>query len=392
MRPDLMTRPGVLQAAEDTWRNHPHWVRDECKKWAMALGRIRALLMKERDNQNRDTEEVEVLQTQLQRILHERPTEDNKNEFETAKQAQENITVLRLEDGSTITEEEDIFKLVEENYSQLYTQDQKNDTTWANRQEALNLIDQRLTAAQNRVLRELPELELIEKTVRSLPRDKSPGLDGVVAEVLNLGCEVATPGTNFKYLGISSSCPVDEKQISAGIIKKIENRLAHWSNRLLSWPAKTILLRHVLAATPLYQLMSVGLDGEGLDGLERLCRQFMWGWNDLKNPKTSLVAWDRVTQQKQDGGLNWSRFRDKAAAMHIKCILRILKGEETEWAQLAKSLILRTLRDGSYQRERCQWRLEDALLMSNIQKIRGSPTLSRMLRSWCRGKKAVKVG
>ncbi|KAL3682895.1 hypothetical protein R1sor_000917 [Riccia sorocarpa] len=74
-----------------------------------------------------------------------------------------------------------------------------------------------------------------------------------------------------------------------------------------------------------------------------------------RNPKTALVAWDRIAQRKQDGGLNWSRFRDKAAAMHIKCILGIVEGEETEWAQLARSLILRTMREGSYQRERCQW-------------------------------------
>ncbi|KAL3693037.1 hypothetical protein R1sor_006688 [Riccia sorocarpa] len=69
--------------------------------------------------------------------------------------------------------------------------------------------------------------------------------------------------------------------------------------------------------------------GEGLDALERLCRQFLWGWKEHNNPKTSLVAWERIAQSRQDGGLGWIKYREKAAALHIKCVLKLLTGEET---------------------------------------------------------------
>ncbi|KAL3677440.1 hypothetical protein R1sor_027388 [Riccia sorocarpa] len=104
------------------------------------------------------------------------------------------------------------------------------------------------------------------------------------------GCEIAAPGRPFIYLGVQTSSPIDERAITESIVQKMMKKLNHWSNKLLSWPARTILLKHVLAATPLYQLMSVGLCRDGIEDLERLCRTFLWGWNEDGGAKTSLVA------------------------------------------------------------------------------------------------------
>ncbi|KAL3696088.1 hypothetical protein R1sor_010164 [Riccia sorocarpa] len=120
--------------------------------------------------------------------------------------------------------------------------------------------------------------------------------------VYNTGCEVAAGSESFIYLGVSTSSPVSEKEITEGIIKKIRKRLSHWSNRLLSWPARTLLLRKVLAATPLYQLLSVGMDRKGIDAVERLCRQFLWGWADESSPKAAVIAWERIAQSAKDDG------------------------------------------------------------------------------------------
>ncbi|KAL3695698.1 hypothetical protein R1sor_009774 [Riccia sorocarpa] len=159
------------------------------------------------------------------------------------------------------------------------------------------------------------------------------------------GCEVAEPGKSFKYLGVATSSPVDERTITAEIVQKLMRKLKHWSNRLLSWPAKTILLKHVLAATPLYQLMSVGLCSDGLEELEKLCRSFLWGWNEEGNPKSALIAWERIAQAK---GLGWVKLKDMADALYVRQINRILEGGQAEWIQLTMSFILRTLRKGAY--------------------------------------------
>ncbi|KAL3696871.1 hypothetical protein R1sor_010947 [Riccia sorocarpa] len=112
-------------------------------------------------------------------------------------------------------------------------------------------------------------------------------------------------GRSFLYLRVNTSNPVNEGEISKAIIKKIEKRLAHWSNRLLSWPAKAILLRHVLAATPLYQLLSVGIKAKGIAGIEALCRQFLLGWSTNDRFKvTEKHRNDRLTGTETTG---WQR-------------------------------------------------------------------------------------
>ncbi|KAL3681510.1 hypothetical protein R1sor_024466 [Riccia sorocarpa] len=140
------------------------------------------------------------------------------------------------------------------------------------------------------------------------------------------GYEIARPDRPFVYLGVQTSSPVDERSIMESIVQKMMKKLNHWSNKLLSWPAKTILLKHVLAATPLYQLMSVGLCRDGIEDLERLCRTFLWGWNEDGGAKTLLVAWERVSQPKHKGGLGWNSFQDRADALNVRLTEQILSG------------------------------------------------------------------
>ncbi|KAL3699764.1 hypothetical protein R1sor_017786 [Riccia sorocarpa] len=139
---------------------------------------------------------------------------------------------------------------------------------------------------------------------------------------------------------------IDEKTIIDKIVQKLMRKLKHWSNILLSWPAKTILLRHVLAATPLYQLMSVGLCKDDLEELERLCKNFLWGWNDDGNSKHALIAWERIAQEHEKGELGWTSFRNMADALSVRLLGRILEDGNSEWIHLARSFILKTLRRG----------------------------------------------
>ncbi|KAL3678497.1 hypothetical protein R1sor_021453 [Riccia sorocarpa] len=134
--------------------------------------------------------------------------------------------------------------------------------------------------------------------------------------------------------------------------------------------------------TPLYQLLSVGMHTKGLEDLEKLCRQFLWGWNEEGSPKASIIAWERIAAEKDDGGLGWTPLKVKAKAMYIRTVLKIVQDAAVEWIHPARNLILRTLTKGKYQRERRQWQLADTLLLIRINKVKGSNTLTRMLQAW----------
>ncbi|KAL3684326.1 hypothetical protein R1sor_002348 [Riccia sorocarpa] len=77
--------------------------------------------------------------------------------------------------------------MVQEWYRELYAAEEESEEDRQLRKDVLLLIDNKLSPHQNERLRESPEDKFIEDVVHSLPKDKSPGLDGVVAELLVLG-------------------------------------------------------------------------------------------------------------------------------------------------------------------------------------------------------------
>ncbi|KAL3691386.1 hypothetical protein R1sor_005037 [Riccia sorocarpa] len=111
------------------------------------------------------------------------------------------------------------------------------------------------------------KLNMSKSLIMSLKPNRTPSW------VHNTGCEFADAGDNFIYLGVSTSILVNEQKIIKSIILKIRKKLSYWSNRLLSWPARTLLLRHVFAVTPLYQLLAVRIDGKGIEAVERLLKE-----------------------------------------------------------------------------------------------------------------------
>ncbi|KAL3689374.1 hypothetical protein R1sor_015683 [Riccia sorocarpa] len=230
MRKELMEKPEVLQAAEELWSAHPEWAREDRKRWALALGRLGMLLMEEKNKQEREKEDVQEMQDQLQRArwaVQRTQTEETTEDFEKilrklrhrekldaqmcrqrsrirwiqegdapnkffftylkAKTARENITMLLNEDGSEMKEQGEIFTKIEETYAALYTGQEEGPEIGGKRRAILQLIDKKFSSEQNEKIREIPSTELIEDIVKALPAEKSPGIDGVISEILILG-------------------------------------------------------------------------------------------------------------------------------------------------------------------------------------------------------------
>ncbi|KAL3686774.1 hypothetical protein R1sor_013083 [Riccia sorocarpa] len=265
----MFIREEVLTRARASWLDHPTWARDKRKRWSLALGRIRRLLM-------------EVKEDDKRRILPIRTLEEK---VECAR--------LRVQQDTTVEAKESF-------------------------EEAITNLRRREHEDAELCRRKCPPQMWMEDS----------------------GCEVAGPGKKFVYLGVSTSTPIDEKTIADEIVQKMLKKLKHWSNR-----------------------------------------NFLWGWNEEGNPKTSLIAWERIAQTKHNGGLGWTRFKEKSDALNVRLVGRILEGEDVEWIHLARSFILRTLRRGSYQRECRQWTTREGLLLFPLTKIAGSPTLTRILSS-----------
>ncbi|KAL3691242.1 hypothetical protein R1sor_004893 [Riccia sorocarpa] len=104
------------------------------------------------------------------------------------------------------------------------------------------------------------------------------------------------------------------------------------------------------------------------------------------------VAHESLTELNLEDGHTLTEWEEILKAVQENYSTLYTEDPEDERIAASRRAVLQlatTLRMGAYQRECCEWQLEDTLLLSKIQKLKGSPTLMRMLRSWKKAKAAV---
>ncbi|KAL3690932.1 hypothetical protein R1sor_004583 [Riccia sorocarpa] len=106
-----------------------------------------------------------------------------------AKLSQEEMSGVVDTQGRLVEEEGEVLQEVHKFYKELYTEEVETEECRTKREQILRLVDRGFTEEQNRRLEAEPDKELITEIVRDLPKEKSPGLDGVTAEILVLGWE-----------------------------------------------------------------------------------------------------------------------------------------------------------------------------------------------------------
>lgn len=107
------------------------------------------------------------------------------------------------------------------------------------------------------------------------------------------------------------------------LLGKVRKQLSHWANRSLSFVGKTVLLRHVLWAIPIYHFMSMALNTTGYCMLEGVCKDFLWGKNEVGKQKKSLIAWKNIACGRAEGGLGLEPFQEKGRALKMRWFSRL---------------------------------------------------------------------
>ncbi|CAM6086928.1 unnamed protein product [Calypogeia fissa] len=103
--------------------------------------------------------------------------------IQKAKWVRESIKILRTDNGMLIDELE-IIREIHHFYRLLYKKDYTVDNNTVARREVLDLVSRFLTDEENARLIRVPDKDEIQTIVDNLPKDKSPGLDGVTVELL----------------------------------------------------------------------------------------------------------------------------------------------------------------------------------------------------------------
>ena len=98
-----------------------------------------------------------------------------------------------------------------------------------------------------------------------------------------------------------------KRDIFAGIVHRIKHKESGWSNRFLSTAGKLVMLKSVLSPIPSHAMTCFKLPLSLIKRIQSAVTRFWWDDRD-GNKKMVWVAWDKMAQPKEKGGLGLQDF------------------------------------------------------------------------------------
>lgn len=156
----------------------------------------------------------------------------------------------------------------------------------------------------------------------------------------NIGCKINAPGEIQRYLGAPIGFQLKPFEMHDFFLDKISKTISGWSYHLLSFIGKVILIQHVLQSITIYHMMYMAAPTKIADQINRLFKDFLWGFDTkTRQQKNPLVAWIRLTQQREDGGLGFKDYTTHAEALLNRWMPKGLEDTITKWFVSFLSLI-----------------------------------------------------
>jgi hypothetical protein len=123
------------------------------------------------------------------------------------------------------------------------------------------------------------------------------------ATLINCG-EIDCPVTElpFSYLGITRTIRRPAAAQMQPLVDRMAARLPTWKSRLMQKPGRLVLVKSVLGATPIHQLLVLAPPKKTIRLMEKIERGFLREGRAAANGRSCHVNWRRVCQPTSIGG------------------------------------------------------------------------------------------
>lgn len=124
-------------------------------------------------------------------------------------------------------------------------------------------------------------------------------------------------------------------------LDKIGKRISGWANHLLSFTGKVLLIQHVLQSITTYHMIYTSTPTSTIQQINHLFKDFLWGFDrETGRRKMPLVAWKKLTQPWDRGGLGFMDCKIHVNALLSKWVSKALIEPSIEWAQIFLALLV----------------------------------------------------
>lgn len=122
------------------------------------------------------------------------------------------------------------------------------------------------------------------------------------------------------------------------------NKLEGWKYKWLTSAGRLLLLKSVLLAMLIYSMMCFKIPNKISSSINQFMRNFFWNGKGEQD-KIPLVAWDKVCQPRQVGGVGPRKWIFLNEAMGAKLIWQMYVKSNHKWVQILKHKYLDLLED-----------------------------------------------
>ena len=154
-------------------------------------------------------------------------------------------------------------------------------------------------------------------------------MDEATDVLVHLGCPIAE--LPITYLGIPLTVGRPTAAQLQPLVDGIAGRLPSWKANLMNKPGRLALVKSVLSAIPVHQLLAYAPPKKTLRQIEKIERGFLWASHAAANGGHCHVNWRRVCRPISNGGLGVQDLERASLALRLRWLWFSRTDHERAW-------------------------------------------------------------